>query len=556
MPPKTLWTCWFQGWDRAPDIVRRCLGSWRALNPEWRIRALDAVSVRDYLDLEDHIDLSRQTLTAASLSDVVRLLLLHEFGGVWADATLLCRASLDRWLPAATADAGFFAFAKPAPDRPLSSWFLAAEPGNPLIAKWTERALAYWRGRAAADDYFWLHHAFRDLVAEDEEAAALWARVPKISADGPHSPQSPAGLYSPIKRAHAKIDWSAPVFKLTHRINPALDHPESVLRHVLRLADPAEPPAVAKGAAAPIKFASLKVSTENLGDHIQILAGRRLLSRLDIEPQWDIDRDDEIASAAQLNALDERVGILLNGWFKTNDAEWPPNPKLWPLYIGFHMRLFQSPSLVSPAALEHYRANGPIGARDKATAALLCEHGVDAYVSQCLSILAPRRFSAPVDGETLVVSRDMRLFECVRDRLKDPQPILHYSGSTDFDANMQRAAGLLQRYRARAGLVVTTLLHCALPALAMGAPVIMFHPPNNEHGRQSDRERFSSLADLIPIHDLDNLEAVDWSPQPLDLSAIKLRLLDQFFAMAGRWPLLPRRPIGPIAPSSALPPPP
>jgi hypothetical protein len=98
-------------------------------------------------------------------------------------------------------------------------------------------------------------------------------------------------------------------------------------------------------------FAGIKVGTENLGDHVQILAANQLLKRIGIVPDVLLDRDDEIASAPALSALAKPVGALINGWYKTNPAEWPPHPDLDPIYLGFHMRLFQSPTLVSPAAM-------------------------------------------------------------------------------------------------------------------------------------------------------------------------------------------------------------
>jgi len=48
----------------------------------------------------------------------VRILLLHEFGGIWVDATLLCNRPLDEWLPS-TMTEGFFAFAA----RPLTGCY-------------------------------------------------------------------------------------------------------------------------------------------------------------------------------------------------------------------------------------------------------------------------------------------------------------------------------------------------------------------------------------------------------------------------------------------------
>ena len=82
---------------------------------------------------------------------------------------------------------------------------------------------------------------------------------------------------------------------------------------------------------------------------------------------------------------------------------------------------------------------------------------------------------------------------------------------------------------------------------------VAFYPINHEKGRAADRERFSGLAELMPIHDLDALDGVDWNPSPLGVGAIKLKILERFYEMAERWQLAPPPPLGPIAPASALP---
>jgi len=75
---KIIWICWLQGWDEAPWLVRKCLASWQLHNPDWDIRILDADTVHLYVELPD---LSAKLITAASLSDIVRVCLLHEYGG-------------------------------------------------------------------------------------------------------------------------------------------------------------------------------------------------------------------------------------------------------------------------------------------------------------------------------------------------------------------------------------------------------------------------------------------------------------------------------------------
>ena len=128
---KTIWTCWFQGREAAPPLVQKCLRSWERNNLGWELRCLDATTIERYVTLEPYVDLHRQSLTAASLSDILRIFLLREFGGVWVDATLYCNRPLDDWMPNLMRE-GFFAFAEPAPSRPLSSWFLSAKPTIPL----------------------------------------------------------------------------------------------------------------------------------------------------------------------------------------------------------------------------------------------------------------------------------------------------------------------------------------------------------------------------------------------------------------------------------------
>src|ERR1700733_14260116 len=144
---KTVWTCWFQGRENAPPLVKECLTSWERNNPNWKIRCLDATSIERYVPLREYIDLNNQSLTAASLSDILRILLLREFGGVWIDATLYCNRPLDEWLSGVMSE-GFFAFPAPGPDRLLSSWFLSAAADNYLISGWCRRTVDYWSARA------------------------------------------------------------------------------------------------------------------------------------------------------------------------------------------------------------------------------------------------------------------------------------------------------------------------------------------------------------------------------------------------------------------------
>ncbi len=554
---KILWIAWLQGWSRAPFLARKCLASWQLLNPGWDIRPIDLDAIRLYLDLPS---LTNKEITAASLSDLIRIELLHEYGGIWADATVLCRKPLNDWIPPLI-ESGFFAFNRPGPDRPLSSWLLATSaPGHPIVDNWREATFSYWRNRSSSRDYFWFHHLFDDLCQSSGAFRQGWESVPKISADLPHRAQE-LGLdntnYQSLERIRSE---GSPVLKLTHRHDAGLLERDCLLSWLLRgLPEPLLPSTAACAASQTsdqAKLASLSVSTENLGDHIQILACNQLTQRLWEAPSIDIDRDHEIGSLPG-QASDQRpMRLVINGWFKTNPTEWPPHPAILPAFVGFHLRPHQCPTLLSEEALHYYRQHAPIGCRDTWTCQLLQDQGVDAYLSHCLSLTLPRRTTAAISpSEVFVVSRDTRICAFLPKDLGPYTFISHYSGTDRFQANMVLAAKRLDLYRNRARLIITTLLHCALPAMAMGIPVIMVWPINTPEGRKSDQQRFSSLLQLIPIREPEELAAQSAPTSPADCTHAKLTALDSFARATARWGT-PYRPHGwQLAPSSVLPPP-
>jgi hypothetical protein len=540
---KVIWTWWFKGRENAPEVVRRCISSWEQRNPGWQVRCLDARSASLYLD-RTFLNLKRSRMTAESLSYVVRIHLLHEYGGVWVSPSLFCNAPLDTWLPA-VGSTGFFAFSSSAADRLAESWFLAAEGCNRLVSKWASRTAVYWRERTESDDLFWFDHLFANLCSTDAEVRAAWERVPRLSDEGPGSIQG-GGLYKPASTGSRSVDWTSPVFKLPQKVKHGAYEPGCLLDSLLSQVEERWQPDPAQACSAPADVCGLKVTSENAGDHIQIIAANRLLRRVGLAPTLQVDRDNEIGTAPALEDAAAATPILLNGWFKKNPAEWPPHPKLAPAYLGFHIRLSRAPSLVSEEALAHYKAHGPIGCRDVYTQQLLASHGVETFHSNCLSLSLPRRFEEPSQDEVFVVSRDRRILDCLPD-IGRFTFLSHYTGTADFEENMARAVQFLDTYRDRAKLIVTTLLHCALPAVAMGIPVVVFYPLNEERQHRSDRERFSSLQRMIRIYHLSEAHVVDWNGRVVDVSATKLAIADALRSLVARWKLPPGPRIGHVA---------
>ena len=175
VPAKTVWLLWLQGWDQAPELVRQVRDSWTRLNPGWNVELVTRESLPRYVD----IPYIHDGIQDAALSDIVRLSLLDAHGGVWADSTLLCMAPLDAWIHDAMKPAGFWQYHGRDNGTGPCSWFLAANaPRTGIVSKWKRACDAYWKGRKEMHDYFWMDQLFAELLRDDPEFAAQWARVP------------------------------------------------------------------------------------------------------------------------------------------------------------------------------------------------------------------------------------------------------------------------------------------------------------------------------------------------------------------------------------------
>jgi len=168
--PKIVWIYWAQGLDEAPPVVQRCIASWRAANPDWDLQVLDRDAAGALVDLSD----LPAALPRRHEADFLRLRLLERFGGIWADATVFCHRPLQDWLPL-LAGSGFFVFRDPGPDRWLSTWFIAAAPGHPLIAAWVRQYGEYLIARRRPPGpYFMVMYAFQFAVSRSPELMREW----------------------------------------------------------------------------------------------------------------------------------------------------------------------------------------------------------------------------------------------------------------------------------------------------------------------------------------------------------------------------------------------
>jgi hypothetical protein len=241
------------------------------------------------------------------------------------------------------------------------------------------------------------------------------------------------------------------------------------------------------------RYAALSyVGTDNLGDEIQTIAACRFLPRIDA---WvDRERLDEFSSRTPHK-------IILNGWFLHRPEHWPPSGDLHPLITSFHLTrevhpgynermLPPSATVLAPVGIEYLRRFEPIGARDLDTLERLEAVGLDAYFSGCLTLTLRPPGSVSRGSQVYAVDVADDIVVCLTRRHDEPiTRLTHADAELAGHDRFERAEALLGRY-ASAKAVVTSGLHCALPCLALGTPVLFVEAA-------PDAYRFSGLRDLL-----------------------------------------------------------
>jgi glycosyltransferase involved in cell wall biosynthesis len=228
-------------------------------------------------------------------------------------------------------------------------------------------------------------------------------------------------------------------------------------------------------------YGLLVAPTHNIGDEIQSLAQRQFLPQVD----YFVNRERLHQPDEQL-PRDRRIRLIMNGWFLHNVSQWPPNEIFEPVFISFHA---DNPDLVSFRYRHYYKKYEPIGCRDEYTRDLFRNIGVDAYVSYCLT-LTLQNLSSQRGDQVYVVDAHVQhphrypptapeLLNLIpRDVLERAEylehELPHVLDRFNYSQKRERAEKLIRAYSA-AKFVITTRLHCALPCLALGTPVIFLH---------------------------------------------------------------------------------
>jgi hypothetical protein len=227
-----IWILWYQGIDSAPDIVKQCYNQMLKLSNK-DVILITEDNLSEYVSLPDYIlsKYKKGIISHAHFSDILRVELLYQHGGIWLDSTVFCsKPNLPEYIEKSSLF--FYQLLKPGRDGHsllCSSWAMSASEGNSFLRLIRTFLHDYWSENNSLDDYFLLHII---ISASLLECPGYYESLLKVCNSTPHV------LLLNFDKKYTPLLYkflldSSPVHKLTYRYSKQDSQSETILDRFL-----------------------------------------------------------------------------------------------------------------------------------------------------------------------------------------------------------------------------------------------------------------------------------------------------------------------------------
>ena len=229
---KIIWSYWS---GPINSYVEKALESWKKYLPEWDIRFLDDEKLKNYNIKKPH---NFNDLVRAKQSDVIRLNLLYNYGGVWMDASIILHENLD-WIIKKMGDSPYFTY-KIKNKKYVENWLILVKKKKDYsIGKWLdtfidvlenpdlykyEKCEKHWSIFGKFSNYFDCFKSYCYLLNTDKKFLEIHNSIPFLIINSPIIPgkEDPFHNFFLPESAQGKIEK----FTAIHRkLHPAFKFP-------------------------------------------------------------------------------------------------------------------------------------------------------------------------------------------------------------------------------------------------------------------------------------------------------------------------------------------
>lgn len=178
--PRRVWTCWLQGLEDAPTLVKACINSQKRNIKDREHVVITDSNVFEYIELPEFIVAKYRDgiVPPALFTDLIRLELLIRYGGTWMDSTVMVNEDADM---RELLDADFFMFQSLRDGQAdgkyhgISNWYITAKAGHPWLIAVRDLLFEYWRRYDCVLEYFIFHIMFGIVIKDHQDE---WVNVP------------------------------------------------------------------------------------------------------------------------------------------------------------------------------------------------------------------------------------------------------------------------------------------------------------------------------------------------------------------------------------------
>lgn len=250
----------------------------------------------------------------------------------------------------------------------------------------------------------------------------------------------------------------------------------------------------------------------NLGDQIQILTIDYIYHMMGVKKEDIVYIDMEELPYYSGCPVILPVSMPLVNYFEHGIAGMF-SPKITPVFLGLTL---VKESLL-PEEVSYYKRHEPVGCRDERTYHTLRRYGIYAYLGGCITVVLPERNVAPKeDGKIFLIDSPKGLRDYIPKEIVEKGEVGTHLFYGRFENSREMAITRYKQYAQEATLVITALLHCAVPCMAMGIPVIL--------AKDVVSYRFGWLEALQHIYTPGEYDKIDWNPKVIDYKHHKERM--------------------------------
>ena len=190
--PKVIWTMWWQGEEKAPNIVKSTLYYMRkfAKKHGYRMIVVDSENIEEYVTIPDTIyrKLETKKINLANFSDLVRFMLIDQHGGIWLDSTMY----MDKEFPISILEREFSSINHPdgldismddnITNKRWVSFCLSGTKGNIVAKSMKYFMIDQIENNEVLPDYFMVDFGLDYLYDEFEEIRDILVSIPEYSS--------------------------------------------------------------------------------------------------------------------------------------------------------------------------------------------------------------------------------------------------------------------------------------------------------------------------------------------------------------------------------------